>query len=129
MTRTGRVGQSAWARALPAKGTAAIPAKTLRRVNFPDIVCSPGVYVFCRSLAPFPRRRTRPIFHYMAKDSNKPPKKPKDPARPTRAKASRPDAPATPEALADLLNPAINKGTAGLSSGTGKNSGLQPPPD
>jgi len=55
----------------------------------------------------------------------KPPKKPKDPARPTRAKASRPDAPATPDALADLLNPAINKGTAGLGSGTG----LQPPPD
>ena len=59
-----------------------------------------------------------------------PPKKPKkDPAHPTRAKASRPDAAATPDALADLLNPAINKGTAGLGSGTGKNSGLQPPPD
>src|SRR5882672_8292906 len=55
----------------------------------------------------------------------KPPKKPKDPARPTRAKAARPDEPATPDALADLLNPAINKGTAGLGSGTG----LQPPPD
>jgi excinuclease ABC subunit B len=54
-----------------------------------------------------------------------PPKKPKDPARATRAKAARPDAPATPEALADLLNPAINKGTAGMGSGTG----LQPPPD
>jgi excinuclease ABC subunit B len=55
----------------------------------------------------------------------KPPKKPKDPAKPTRAKASRPEAPATPDALADLLNPAINKGTAGMGSGTG----LQPPPD
>jgi excinuclease ABC subunit B len=55
----------------------------------------------------------------------KPPKKPKDPAKPTRAKASRPDDARTPEALADLLNPAINKGTAGLGSGTG----LQPPPD
>ncbi|HVZ53766.1 MAG TPA: DEAD/DEAH box helicase family protein, partial [Pseudolabrys sp.] len=54
-----------------------------------------------------------------------PPKKPKDPARATRAKAARPDAPATPDELADLLNPAINKGTAGLGSGTG----LQPPPD
>src|SRR5258708_34480565 len=53
------------------------------------------------------------------------PKKPKDPARPTRAKASRPDAPPTPDALADLLNPGINKGTAGLGSGTG----VQPPPD
>src|SRR6185312_11521176 len=61
----------------------------------------------------------------MAKNQNKPPKKPKDPARPTRAKASRPDAPPTPDALADLLNPAINKGTAGMGSGTG----LQPPPD
>jgi excinuclease ABC subunit B len=55
----------------------------------------------------------------------KPPKKPKDPAKPTRAKAARPHAPATPDALADLLNPAIGKGTAGIGSGTG----LQPPPD
>jgi excinuclease ABC subunit B len=59
----------------------------------------------------------------------KPPKKPKDPAKPTRAKAARPIEPATPDALADLLNPAINKGTAGLGSSTGKDSGLQPPPD
>jgi excinuclease ABC subunit B len=59
----------------------------------------------------------------------KPPKKPKDPAHPTRAKAARPVEPATPDALADLLNPGINKGTAGLGSGTGKDSGLQPPPD
>jgi excinuclease ABC subunit B len=55
----------------------------------------------------------------------KPPKKPKDPAKPTRAKAARPEQPATPNVLADLLNPAINKGTAGMGSGTG----LQPPPD
>jgi excinuclease ABC subunit B len=60
----------------------------------------------------------------MAKSPDKP-KKAKDAARPTRAKASRPDQPATPDALADLLNPAINKGTAGMGSGTG----LQPPPD
>jgi excinuclease ABC subunit B len=79
----------------------------------------------------------------------KPPKKPKDPAKPTRAKAARPIEPPTPDALADLLNPAINKGTAGLGSGTGPQqptpsfrgagkarepgmadkSGLQPPPD
>ena len=57
----------------------------------------------------------------MAKAPDKP-KKPKDPAKPTRAKAARPVEPATPDALADLLNPAINKGTAGLGSGTG----LQP---
>jgi excinuclease ABC subunit B len=55
----------------------------------------------------------------------KAPKKPKDPAKPTRAKASRPDAPPTPDALADLLNPAIRAGTAGIGSGTN----LQPPPD
>ena len=54
-----------------------------------------------------------------------PPKTPKDPAKPTRAKAARPEQKPTPDALADLLNPAINKGTAGLGSGTG----LQPPPD
>jgi excinuclease ABC subunit B len=65
----------------------------------------------------------------MAKNPNKPPKKPKDPARPTRAKAARPIEPATPDALADLLNPAINKGTAGMGSGTGQNPNLQPPPD
>src|SRR5690349_13214840 len=68
----------------------------------------------------------------MAKNSNKPPKKPqknKDPAKPTRAKAARPDAPAMPDALADLLNPAINKGTAGMGSGTGQNPNFQPPPD
>jgi len=60
----------------------------------------------------------------MAKAPDKP-IKPKDPAKPTRAKAARPATPATPATLADLLNPAINKGTAGLGSGTG----LQPPPD
>ncbi|MBS0532881.1 MAG: excinuclease ABC subunit UvrB [Proteobacteria bacterium] len=59
-----------------------------------------------------------------------PPRKPgKDPAKPTRAKANRPDSPAVPQALADILNPALNKGTAGLGSGTGESSGLQPPPD
>ncbi len=59
----------------------------------------------------------------------KPPRKPKDPAKPTRAKASRPDNAPTPDALAEILNPGIAKGTAGLGSGTGANSGLQPPPD
>ena len=70
---------------------------------------------------PFAGRRLAPYCPAMAK----PPKRPKDPAKPTRAKAARPVAPATPDALADLLNPAINKGTAGMGSGTG----LQPPPD
>ncbi|HEY1474704.1 MAG TPA: excinuclease ABC subunit UvrB [Pseudolabrys sp.] len=61
----------------------------------------------------------------MAKPPKKPQKTKRDPARPTRAKAARPIEPATPDALADLLNPAINKGTAGMGSGTG----LQQPPD
>ncbi|HEU5017863.1 MAG TPA: DEAD/DEAH box helicase family protein, partial [Pseudolabrys sp.] len=43
----------------------------------------------------------------------------KNPHKPTRAKAARPDAPPTPDSLADLLNPGINKGTAGIGSGTG----------
>ena len=70
----------------------------------------------------FHRRRTRPIFASMAKNPDKPKK---DPARPTRAKAARPDDKPTPDALANLLNPGIGRGTAGLGSGTG----LQPPPD
>jgi excinuclease ABC subunit B len=62
----------------------------------------------------------------------KPPKKPKDPARPTRAKAAREALPPIAPALADLLNPAINRGEAGVGSQTGLNappspSGLQPP--
>src|SRR5471032_1475541 len=56
----------------------------------------------------------------------KPPDKPKkDPARPTRSKAAREPAPPTDPALAKLLNPAIEQGTAGIGSGTG----LQPPTD
>src|SRR5690242_18164774 len=58
-------------------------------------------------------------------DESKKPKKPKDPARPTRAKAARPELPPIAPALADLLNPAINRGEAGVGSQTG----LQPPPD
>jgi excinuclease ABC subunit B len=54
----------------------------------------------------------------MAKSPDKP-KKPKNPARATRAKAARPDQPVVPDQLADLLNPAIKKGTAGIGSGTG----------
>ncbi len=49
----------------------------------------------------------------------------KDPAKPTRAKAARPDVPALDPKLADLLNPGIGQGTAGLGSQTG----LKPPPD
>src|SRR5450759_4011919 len=58
----------------------------------------------------------------MAKPPKKPQKTKRDPARPTRAKAARPDASVTPDALADLLIPAINKGIAGMGSGTGGSS-------
>ncbi len=55
----------------------------------------------------------------------------KDPAKPTRAKASRPDAAALDDSLADLLNPAIGQGTAGLglTDGTAAAAGqfLGPP--
>src|SRR5665213_1411357 len=126
MTRTGRSGQADCAEALPASGAAASPANSVRRVSVPAMISS----LILPRIAPFPRPWTRPIFETMAK----PPKKPKGRAprggaghriKPTRAKAARPDAPTTPDALADLLNPAINKGTAGMGSGTG----LQPPPD
>ena len=79
--------------------------------------------------SPFPRRATPPIFAAMAKSPNQPrdPAKhsKKDPARPTRSKAHRPDSAPTDPALERLLNPGIEKGTAGMGSGTG----LQPPPD
>ena len=42
-----------------------------------------------------------------------------------RSKAGRPDVQPIGPALAELLNPAINRGDAGMGSGTG----LQPPPD
>jgi excinuclease ABC subunit B len=60
----------------------------------------------------------------MAKNPDKP-KKAKDPARPTRSKAARPDTAAMGPELANLLNPAIGRGEAGVGSQTG----LQPPAD
>ena len=53
----------------------------------------------------------------------KPVKTPKSKA--PNSKASRPDVQPIGPALAELLNPAIAKGEAGIGSGTG----LQPPPD
>ena len=50
----------------------------------------------------------------------------KDPAKPTRSKASREQLPDIGPALAELLNPALNQGTAGM--GGAQQSGLQPPP-
>jgi excinuclease ABC subunit B len=60
----------------------------------------------------------------MAKNPDTP-KKPKDPARATRSKANREQLPPTEPTLADLLNPAIRRGEAGVGSQTG----LTPPPD
>src|SRR5438128_7977446 len=49
----------------------------------------------------------------------------KKPGKTPKSKAHRPDVQPIGPALAELLNPAINRGDAGLGSGTG----LQPPPD
>jgi excinuclease ABC subunit B len=43
----------------------------------------------------------------------------KDPAKPTRAKAARPETPALDPSLAELLNPAIGRGRAGIGAQTG----------
>src|SRR4030081_2954936 len=53
------------------------------------------------------------------------PDNPKKPIKTPKSKAHRPDVQPIGPALAELLNPAINRGDAGLGSGTG----LQPPPD
>jgi excinuclease ABC subunit B len=50
---------------------------------------------------------------------------PKKPAKTPKSKAHRPDVQPIGPALAELLNPALNRGDAGMGSGTG----LQPPPD
>src|ERR1700730_12546252 len=57
----------------------------------------------------------------MAKNPNNP----KKPVKTPKSKAHRPDVQPIGPALAELLNPAINRGESGLGSGTG----LQPPPD
>ena len=70
--------------------------------------------------------RTRPIFGGMAKKPDHP-RKPGKPAksRTSRSGASRPEVQPIGPALAELLNPAINRGESGIGSSTG----LQPPPD
>ena len=55
--------------------------------------------------------------------SKKPGKAPK--SKVPKSKAHRPEVQPIGPALAELLNPAINRGESGLGSGTG----LQPPPD
>src|SRR5437868_10984240 len=58
---------------------------------------------------------------------NKPGKTPKSKAQGSRSssRASRPDVQPIGPALAELLNPAINRGESGVGSSTG----LRPPPD
>src|ERR1700742_815154 len=61
----------------------------------------------------------------MAKNPDAP-KKPKTrKSKAPNSKASRPEVQPIGPALAELLNPAINRGESGMGSGTG----LQPPPD
>src|ERR1700692_2257977 len=55
----------------------------------------------------------------------KQPAHPKKPGKTPKSKAHRPDVQPIGPALAELLNPAINRGDAGVGSGTG----LRPPPD
>src|ERR1700685_1897016 len=55
----------------------------------------------------------------------KPPDKPRKFGKTPKSKAHRPDVQPIGPALAELLNPAINRGESGMGSGTG----LQPPPD
>jgi excinuclease ABC subunit B len=65
----------------------------------------------------------------MAKSSHRDPAKhsKKDPAKPTRSKAARPDAPVLDDSLADLLNPAIGQGRAGIGAQTGIEPQGDPP--
>jgi excinuclease ABC subunit B len=53
------------------------------------------------------------------------PENPKKPGKTPKSKAHRPDVQPIGPALAELLNPAINRGESGIGSSTG----LQPPPD
>ena len=55
----------------------------------------------------------------------KSPNPPKKPGKAPKSKAHRPEVQPIGPALAELLNPAINRGDAGMGSGTG----LKPPPD
>src|SRR5215468_5995000 len=55
----------------------------------------------------------------------KTPERPKKPGKTPKSKARRPDVQPIGPALADLLNPAINRGESGIGSSTG----LKPPPD
>jgi hypothetical protein len=76
---------------------------------------------------PFCSNRALPSFidstHISAMAKH--PEPPKKSIKTPKSKAHRPDVQPIGPALAELLNPAINRGDAGMGSGTG----LQPPPD
>src|SRR6201991_4980125 len=66
-----------------------------------------------------------PHIQAMAKNPDTPKKSAKTPkSKAPNSRASRPDVQPIGPALAELLNPAINRGESGMGSGTG----LQPPP-
>ena len=67
----------------------------------------------------------RPHIRGMAKNPDAPKKAKISKSKAPSSKASRPDVKPIGPALAELLNPAINRGESGTGSGTG----LQPPPD
>jgi excinuclease ABC subunit B len=73
------------------------------------------------TMAKGPNRPQAPHRRDPAKHSKK------DPAKPTRAKAARPDTPALDPALADLLNPGIGQGRAGIGAQTGIKTNAQRP--
>ncbi len=70
---------------------------------------------------PFSERLNSSHIPVMAKNPEPPKKSVKTP----KSKAHRPEVQPIGPALAELLNPAINRGESGMGSGTG----LQPPPD
>src|SRR6266849_9177584 len=84
-----------------------------------------GIRGTCEPLA------LRPFALFSQPDSShipamaKNPDTPKKPGKTPKSKAHRPDVQPIGPALAELLNPAINRGDAGMGSGTG----LRPPPD
>ena len=67
----------------------------------------------------FPLRRNGPYRPQTPKQRDPAKHSKKDPAKPTRAKASRPEMPALDPSLAEILNPAIGQGRAGLGAQTG----------
>lgn len=97
------------------KRHALVPPYQDKRVNFIANFIRPG-----EGIALFWSRFASHI-PLMAKNPDSPKKSPKTP----KSKAHRPDVQPIGPALAELLNPAINRGDAGMGSGTG----LQPPPD